>query len=660
MASPLQEAPSKGNNLHLDRSQVFSDQAAHPLPRAVNSDILRCQQFAVSSLKQPTSFPSVTTAPLGSTEMTGRLLKRSFIKRAEDITSSEYKLSPTSSSASVLPTSARSRFTLTDTQNKMYPLWVTVTVLGVLAILFLFLCGARWCFFRPGHREDDDTVLTSRSTPSGRKTNLRNGAKSLRKALTRGKLAGASFARRNKEGSVLLEVGDEVYSVPPAIAAEYNQGKRIFGAGGDALSPSIPVWNGKAFLAQCLARHEAKKRMETIRCQSGSTAAHPININAWSRSSCSTLVGLDSNEKDYMSAGLGGEKPKRGLSARIAESLRSLRTAREDEEEDLKEPERTTDLSTFLPTVTKGSGWDIRPQQPVDEEKDCMTYARSSTPPFSLPKNRHALGRKPPRRPDSNEAASKPISLPAAVLTPLQQHSTAQRGFSLRDVPSAEARARITKRAFRRREFQLQQQQEQFSRNRLVPQALRPVQHAQASAQKQQRSPAGLQIVSPQFFQPGQIVAPGSTVPVDTAVGHASQQVLTLQLPDSRMAAPQQTKKVQSVSLSYARSSQQQSAAASVGRDRLREMRAASASHDQKARVARSKTRLHESIRPVGDKGGHAQPAKRSMTTASGLSQQQQAHRDAIRWSLKQSRDEQAQQQQNSNGSGVVKLRRGP
>lgn len=48
-----------------------------------------------------------------------------------------------------------------------------------------------------------------------------SAARSLRRALTKKKLG--SFARRTQDGSVLIEVGDEVFSVPPHLADSYRE-----------------------------------------------------------------------------------------------------------------------------------------------------------------------------------------------------------------------------------------------------------------------------------------------------------------------------------------------------------------------------------------------------------------------------------------------------
>ncbi|PWN28037.1 hypothetical protein BDZ90DRAFT_226811 [Jaminaea rosea] len=477
------DAPEKGDGgrSYLGKRQAFP--AAGPLAAAASSPV--AQAAAASSAVAGPLAAAAVTSPAAAT--TAAVAASPAVAATSNLvaaasTPATTIAKPTTSAASTAPSSSASRpassssksassssssksptsspstgFTLTDVNNKLYPLWVSVVVCGVLFALFFILICIRCCFFKPHEREDLDSVLTGSSAGAmSRKSTLRNGAKSLRKALTRRKLAGSSFVRRQQEGSVLLEVGDEVFAVPPKVAEEYNEAKRMF-APRNGVNDATK-WNGKAYLAQCLVRHENQRngvppmpsRLIGAQNDGGN------DTRGWSRSSLgSTLIGHDDEDKEksayeaYMGLSrTDSQKPKRGLSARIAESIRSLRTQGSSEDEiekddRLGEPTRTTDLTNFLNGSNNHgantAGWGIQVHQDAD---DSITMPRPAATDY---------------QPARNSIVSTPRSAPIAAFNARSQDQgrrpvpaamntapNARGGFSLEDAPSPAARARVT------------------------------------------------------------------------------------------------------------------------------------------------------------------------------------------------------------------------
>lgn len=360
--------------------------AAAPVAPAAASAVAPASASAAPS--RATANTPLTVVPIAATPVASG----ATAVRAAATDSKSPSSASSSSSASPTSTSSHTGFTLTDTDNKLYPLWIITLIAGIFAGLFVILCAVRWCIFRPHRKQDPDAYLTSAAT--GRHRSMRAGAKSLRKALTKRKLAGSSFVRRNEEGSVLLEVGDEVFAVPPAVAEEYQAAKKMFGGSqsgssdghGGASTPGVDArgnpfsWNGKAYLAQCLTRYEAdKKRGSNKNANNARSAGANMNIDAWTRSA-STLVTDDLDEKQSRTQAYGAKRfdggddsfdgdddrrPKRGLSGRLAAGFRAAMRGRgEDDDEDLGDPEKTTDLSSFVNVsdASTRNGWSITPR----------------------------------------------------------------------------------------------------------------------------------------------------------------------------------------------------------------------------------------------------------------------------------------------------------
>ncbi|CAO1629971.1 unnamed protein product [Jaminaea pallidilutea] len=591
---------------------------------AVSSQSKASSTAAVSTTSAlPSSSTSLSASSSASTTSQATTSSSTSSPTSSASSSSQSKTSTSStSSASASSTSAAasSGFSLTDSNNKLFPLWVAVTVLAILAGLFIVLCSLRYCFFKPAPRLEEDSICSGPITAPARGATLKNGAKSLRKALTRRKLAGASFNRRQQEGSVLLDVGDEVYAVPASVAQEYAEAKRLFGPGSDTASMSTAStgssrWNGKQVLMQIQARHEEEQELGSRR---GIDTTTHSRSGTWNSSSCSTLAGAD---------GYSTEKPRRGLSARFAASIRSFRSSDDtgDKDVDLGDPEKT-DLNSFLPSITHGAGlgWDIKPRGGNDAAEKVMHIGASDlTAPAPLPKDRNFGNRPaPPYVADYSTPAQHQM---------LQPPRGPARGVSLEDTPSAEARARFTERPHRRSQQNLSAQadnvvsnlpQQQQQRDALpavsapapAP-APMPMQQQQRNSKAQawieetaaaaaassndgptarasidqprrQETPPHLtgpsrfhqRTVSTPSFQPGQIMpstmAPRAQIPQRQASNSPSVASRRLSMTQHQQQQHQQQQRARPASMSFPRQQSMEAQQSPVGRDRLRALRA--------------------------------------------------------------------------------------
>ncbi|CAO1624485.1 unnamed protein product [Sympodiomycopsis kandeliae] len=605
-AAPRQGVVSSADSTATDdEGQVANAAPLAASAAAPANTVLRAAAAPVASSAAPVIAAASAAAPAAtssSNPIQATLVPVSASSSNDKTSSSASKASSTSSkSPSSSATSDHTGFTLTDTDNKLYALWIVVLIAGIFGGLFVILCAARWCFFRPHGKQsaDDDAYLTGGAAGS---RGIRAGAKSLRKALTKRKLAGSSFARRKQEGSVLLEIGDEVFAVSPAVAEEYQAAKRLFGgssgsSNGHGTTPgstgSNPFsWNGKAYLAQVLARHDSERKQAT----SSRSKTTPMNIDAWTRSA-STLIS-DNDEKGSRNRAYGADKyadeddegkPRRNLSQRLAAGFRAAMRGNRDEDDELGDPEKTTDLNDFLPVITRNgptgqrdggvargnaqNGWNMTLHGDRDDAEERINRptkqaARrlTSTPraaPTPITKDTPRM--EPMQANDSRGNGPVPPHRPSpAVLqkSSAQQTRMQPRGVALDDKPTDEARARIVSRRFPHDPVLLNgpqaQPQEQPQQQRAgtvkkvrvnsTAEAIgTPIweQNARSRPQDKSRvvSSPPMQNVS---FQPGQMIARG-TVP---------QQ-------DDSTARPV---------------SHPQTKSAAAGRDRLRESRAVSAS----------------------------------------------------------------------------------
>lgn len=383
-----------------------------------------------------------------------------------------------------------------DVHSKLFPAVVLIIVFGVLALAWLLFIGIRGYRWKQQDKAEEarKAQLSATAQHAGfenqharsRSSRIKTGARTLRKALSSEKLGGESPAPA-REGSVLLEVGDEVLCVPVEVAEEYQAAKRIYGNSPD-------MWNGRLYLSQCLARH---KRNEKLWGGAPHTPSPLSNVDSWnhSNSSNSTLVSdgyLDEEKR---------AEEKQGLSTRLLENLRAMRAAKAaDETDDSIDPEKLGALNDFNPVVMQGSRyqWGITPSRSSSQQEDIEAPARRSSElpyaPFTpqmmpspitfdnfdnapLPRQMSVLLRQSGQQRAPSVSSPRMIPLPASPMpealpprmiplpaSPLPQ-SLPEEGeametltslrdlpkVSLEDTPSPEARTRIVSRRYRHR-----------------------------------------------------------------------------------------------------------------------------------------------------------------------------------------------------------------
>lgn len=216
----------------------------------------------------------------------------------------------------------------------------------------------------------------------GNNSKRRNGgialrsAHTLRRAFTRGKLG--SFARRNQEGSVLIDVGDEVYAVSPEVAREYERERNMMGT----------AYGNK--------RQALQNAQITVAAnQSGSSQGSNV------------LYKMDNGSQHTVEE----MELQRSISQRVTDGLRSVRSQASNEALDQQardcaysfdsEKQQSGDLrqaevppTAYLPVVTRGAKeWDIRPQRDHSEMGRIMQSngSQSSLISSQLSHERHTL-----------------------------------------------------------------------------------------------------------------------------------------------------------------------------------------------------------------------------------------------------------------------------
>ncbi|SPO22854.1 uncharacterized protein UTRI_01532 [Ustilago trichophora] len=194
--------------------------------------------------------PASSSAPVPLSKIITSPTAPSSASSASNLASSASNPASTASSSttpSATPTKAsqqsddppdNSNVSLLSPKHKLFPLIVAgLACAGILAIMLL-IAIARAIAHDQLRRDNlkksysfDSTCPSSSSCSSGKKNSSSdrftssppgvNAARSLRRAMTKKKLG--SFARRTQDGSVLIEVGDEVFAVPPHLADSYRE-----------------------------------------------------------------------------------------------------------------------------------------------------------------------------------------------------------------------------------------------------------------------------------------------------------------------------------------------------------------------------------------------------------------------------------------------------
>ncbi|PWN33001.1 uncharacterized protein FA14DRAFT_192044 [Meira miltonrushii] len=300
---------------------------------------------------------------------------------------------------------------LFNPHNKLFPLAIALTIAMVLGVLLVLVSIGKCVSHRQLARDQRDgkskystknndfMVASAGNSDLGRKRTL---GKSLRRALTRSRLGGGSFARREREGTVLIDVGDEVYAVTPEVAKEYERERKsclsgYSGSSGGSSGGSRLTFpaNQPTPLRQALynaqlivAANEAEKAGGKPQAPRG------FDINSWRRDSVGTSSEGSYSEYDektlhgssHYSKGNSALPPvdplQRSLSQRLADGLRALThgdqntgASREkrafsfDSEMQMPGALRQAPLSSTVPVLTRGGGgWAVQRQQGNDQD----------------------------------------------------------------------------------------------------------------------------------------------------------------------------------------------------------------------------------------------------------------------------------------------------
>lgn len=443
---------------HKDRPRSEGYMGIHPLPRRRDVDVTVVKRQAAlpnilpannaaadpppptsaggsssasasaASSASPTSTASPSSAPASSSQ------PPSITPASKSASSSSKSASPTSSDKpdddddddDANKDNGNSVSSFFSPHNKLFPLAIALTVamgLGVLLVLVsIGKCVSHRKMAREirdgsrQHKSKDSSVLTSELANSGAHGRAvgrtRTLGKSLRRALTRGKLGGNSFARRNREGTVLIDVGDEVLAVTPEVAREYERERKSAlssyrsstGSSGSRLT--FPA-NQPTPMRQALYNAQLIVAASQAEMTSGKPQApRGFDINSWRADSALPSLSEDDEKTlngDRMSngsrdsfvkpAGYPGhdEAPlSRSLSQRLADGLRAL-TAGTNTNEQLGEPytsrtfsfdsekqvpggfrQAQAPLSATVPVLTRGGGgWAIQRQTGTgDDERE--------------------------------------------------------------------------------------------------------------------------------------------------------------------------------------------------------------------------------------------------------------------------------------------------
>lgn len=377
----------RSNEILVQRQDLPVLQTAAVVAAATNAAVSTQSQQATSV--QASSLPAlaVTTSASQAPAITPAT------KSSSPSTSSSPSSSSTSSASSTnTAVPSNQSPSIFSPQNKLFPAAIAIGVaIGLGALLLLISIGK--CYShrqmareeREGTRKyksKDSSILTADYGMIDRKRTL---GKSLKRAFTRGKLGGGSFARRHREGTVLIDVGDEVLAVAPEVAREYERERKAVmssyqsnsGSGGTDSRLTFPA-NQPTPSRQALYNAQLIVAANKAEASRGGKPQAPrgFDINSWRNDSA--LPGLTEDDEKTLN---GDAAPlRRGLSKRLADGFRALTGGRGDEDEELGEPKTSQSfsfesekqfprdlrqaqapLSATVPVMTRGSGgWAIQ------------------------------------------------------------------------------------------------------------------------------------------------------------------------------------------------------------------------------------------------------------------------------------------------------------
>lgn len=305
---------------------------------------------------------------------------------------------------------------ITSPHNKLFPLFIAGVIAGGLLGFMVLIAIAKEIAHACMRRDDRRGISRSNTIPkigangAGGAGGKRSGT--LRRAVTR---TLGSFARRNRQGSVLIDVGDEVLAVPPEVAEEYERERKSVISGGHSSGSSSGgglTWDGRTASPLRVALRNAElaaaaKMQKTIteedegnfeqkatRTDGAETRRKPdvLDINQWR----ATLEGQQhgqhrplilgqkqlqqqQQQQQHANGGLA-----RTLSQRLVDSLKALRGAgsqeslasmyksdeskqsRKDDDYNFDAEKHAPDARDYMPVIVRGSGggWDVKPSQP--------------------------------------------------------------------------------------------------------------------------------------------------------------------------------------------------------------------------------------------------------------------------------------------------------
>lgn len=321
----------------------------------------RSTSASPSATNSPTSsvVASTATTPTSSAIPLSRLITSNI--PASSTVSTNTETSTSSSSTTATPTNKDNvtSASLMSPKNKLFPLVVAGLAAAGLVALMLLIAIAR-CVAHDQLRRDNlrktysfDGNCEPKKPDRFTTAPALGAARSVRRALTKKKLG--SFARRTQDGSVLIEVGDEVFAVPPHLADSYRE--------------------------RILSEKRSRSDLTSVSDESmGLFGVKPKYLNDG---------GPDGDEQEarakydrMLEEGVENGGVKRGLSQRLGDRLRSLRRAATAQVEEAsggvmerdaysfatgdqqRGAVRQTDLASRNPVVTSGStGWHISQRQ---------------------------------------------------------------------------------------------------------------------------------------------------------------------------------------------------------------------------------------------------------------------------------------------------------
>lgn len=338
-------------------------------------------QAAASSSAASQSLPDVTPVPSASESSSSSSTSSS--SRAKPSSTSSDKPTPS-------PSSGIGSFF--SPHNKLFPLAVTVCVaVGIGVLLIVISLGKLISHARMTPEEKAGAYGDYSAKGAGAGGAAARGARSLKRALTSKKLG--SFARRNHEGSVLIDVGDEVYAVTPEVAREYERERvNMGGSNGSGSSRLTTGSNSSSPLRQALKNAEM---IVAANNASNVVESRPVpkgfDIHSWRASSA--LPGIHGKDADDEDDGL-----ERSISQRLTDGLRALRgrgngdtgARREgafsfDSEKQDMGGMRQAEVppSAYLPVITRGAKeWDISPRR--ESKQDSAPLQSRRADPGSL------------------------------------------------------------------------------------------------------------------------------------------------------------------------------------------------------------------------------------------------------------------------------------